>query len=38
MLDEQGIYISRQPKVEGDIGTTPIVPNLEVNVAEIFED
>jgi Uma2 family endonuclease len=37
-LDEQGIYISRQPKVEGDIATTPIIPNLEVNVTEVFED
>lgn len=37
-LDEQGLYISRQPKVEGDIVTTPIVSNLEVNVTEVFED
>jgi len=37
-LDEQGIYISRQPKVEGDIVTTPIVPNLAVDVTEVFED
>jgi Uma2 family endonuclease len=37
-LDEQGIYISRQPKVEGDMATTPIITNLEVNVAEVFED
>lgn len=37
-LDDQGIYISRQPKVEGDIATTPIVSNLEVNVTEVFED
>lgn len=37
-LDEEGIYISRQPKVEGDIVTTPIVPNLAVDVTEVFED
>lgn len=38
MLDEQGIYIGRQPKVEGDIVTTPIIPNLAVYVTEVFED
>jgi len=37
-LDEQGIYFSRQPKVEGDTVTTPIVPNLAVDVTEVFED
>jgi Uma2 family endonuclease len=37
-LDEQGIYISRQPKVEGDIATTPIIPNLAVDVTEVFLD
>jgi len=37
-LDEQGIYISRQPKVEGDIVTTPIIPNLAVDVTEVFLD
>jgi Uma2 family endonuclease len=37
-LNEQGIYIGLQPKVEGDIATTPIVPNLEVDVTEVFED
>jgi Uma2 family endonuclease len=37
-LNEQGVYISRQPKVEGDIVTTPIIANLEVNVTEVFED
>jgi Uma2 family endonuclease len=26
-LNEQGIYIGLQPKVEGDIVTTPIIPN-----------
>lgn len=37
-LDEQGIYFSRQPNVEGDTVTTPIVPNLAVDVTEVFED
>lgn len=37
-LDEQGQYISRRPKVEGDIVRTPIVPNLEVDVTEVFAD
>jgi Uma2 family endonuclease len=37
-LNEQGIYIGLQPKVEGDMATTPIIPNLEVDVAEVFAD
>jgi Uma2 family endonuclease len=37
-LNEQGIYFSLQPKVEGDIATTPIIPNLEVDVTEVFLD
>ena len=37
-LNEQGIYIGLQPKVEGDIATTPIIPNLEVDVTEVFVD
>ncbi len=37
-LNEQGIYISLQPKVEGDIVTTPIIPNLEVDLTKVFED
>ena len=37
-LDEQGLYFSRQPKVEGDVVRTPIVPNLEVDVTELFLD
>lgn len=37
-LNEQGIYIGIQPKVEGDIATTPIIPNLALDVTEIFED
>ncbi|MEI6410411.1 MAG: Uma2 family endonuclease [Bacteroidota bacterium] len=37
-IDEQGMYISRQPKVEGDAVTTPIIPNLAVDVTEVFAD
>lgn len=37
-LNEQGKYIGLQPKVEGDLLTTPIIPNLEIDVTEIFED
>jgi Uma2 family endonuclease len=37
-LHEQGIYISLQPKVEGDFITTPIIPNLAVDVTEVFMD
>lgn len=37
-LNEQGIYIGLQPKVEGDILNTPIVPNLEVDITEVFAD
>lgn len=37
-LNEQGIYIGLQPKVEGDIVTTPIIPNLAVDVTEVFWD
>lgn len=37
-LNEQGKYIGLQPKVEGDLLTTPIIPNLEIDLTEIFED
>ena len=37
-LNEQGKYIGLQPKVEGDLLTTPIVTNLEIDLTEIFED
>jgi Uma2 family endonuclease len=37
-LNEQGIYIGLAPKVEGDIVTTPIIANLEVDVTEVFLD
>lgn len=35
-LNEQGFYFSLQPFLEGDILTTPIIPNLEVNLTDIF--
>lgn len=37
-LNEQGRYIGLPPVVEGDILTTPIVSNLEVDVTEVFAD
>lgn len=37
-LNQECIYIGLQPKVEGDIVMTPIIPNLEVDVTEVFED
>ena len=37
-LNEQGYYIGLPPVVEGDLLGTSIVPNLEVNVTEVFED
>ncbi|MBL7797284.1 MAG: Uma2 family endonuclease [Saprospiraceae bacterium] len=37
-LNEAGIYIGLQPNVEGDLVTTPIIPNLEVDVTEVFLD
>lgn len=37
-LNEQGIYIGLAPKVEGDIVATPIIPNLQVDVTEVFLD
>lgn len=37
-LDDQGQYIGRPAAFEGDLLTTPLVPNLEVNVTEVFED
>jgi len=37
-LNEQQIYIGLQPKVEGDLLTTPIIANLEVDVTEVFLD
>lgn len=37
-LNERGQYIGLQPAVEGDILTTPIIPNLQVDVTKVFED
>lgn len=37
-LNDEGFYIGLPPKVEGDILTTPIIPNLEVDVTEVFLD
>ena len=37
-LDAEGKYIGLPPKVEGDLLTTPIIANLEIDVTEIFED
>ncbi len=35
-LNEQGKYIGLPPAVEGDILGTPLIPNLEVDLTEIF--
>ncbi len=37
-LNERGRFIGLPPVVEGDILTTPIVPNLEVDLTNIFLD
>lgn len=37
-LNEEGRYIGLPPVVEGDLLSTPIIPNLEVNVTDIFEE
>lgn len=37
-LNEQNIYIGLQPKVEGDLLTTSIIANLEIDVTEVFLD
>jgi Uma2 family endonuclease len=37
-LNEQGRYIGLAPSVEGDVMTTPIVPNLGLDVTEVFVD
>jgi Uma2 family endonuclease len=37
-LDAEGKYIGLQPKLEGDILTTPIIANLAIDLTEIFED
>ena len=37
-LNEQGFYIGLPPAVEGDILKTPIIPNLEVDLNDVFMD
>jgi Uma2 family endonuclease len=37
-LNDQGFFIGMPPIVEGDRMTTPIIPNLEVDVTEVFVD
>lgn len=37
-LNEQGFYIGLPPTVEGDILKTPIIPNLEIIVTDVFLD
>jgi len=37
-LNAQGQYIGLQPKVEGDILTTPIIPNMEIDLIDVFEE
>lgn len=35
-LNEHGKYIGLPPAVEGDLLTTPIIPNLEIDLTEVF--
>jgi Uma2 family endonuclease len=37
-LNDEGYFIGLPPKVEGDLITTPIIPNLVVDVTDIFLD
>ena len=37
-LTPEGYYIGLPPKVEGDILTTPIIANLEIDVMDVFVD
>ena len=37
-LNEQGFYIGLPPAVEGDILKTPIIPNLEIDLNDVFMD
>lgn len=37
-LNDEGNYIGLPPKVEGDLLTTPIITNLEIDLTEIFEN
>ncbi len=38
MLNEQGKYVGLAPLTDEDILTTPILPNLEIRLEDIFED
>lgn len=37
-LNGEGVYIGLAPKVEDDMLSTPIIPNLEIDLMEIFVD
>jgi len=37
-LTDEGYYIGLPPKVEGDILTTPIIANLEIDILDVFAD
>lgn len=37
-LNDEGIYIGLAPKVEDDILGTPIIPNLEIDLMEVFSE
>jgi Uma2 family endonuclease len=37
-LNHEGKYIGLQPKVEGDLLSTPIIPNLEIDLVDVFEE
>ena len=37
-LTDDGYYIGLPPKVEDDILTTPIIPNLEIDLIDVFAD
>ena len=37
-LNDEGIYIGLAPKVEDDMLSTPIIPNLEIDLMEIFAE
>lgn len=37
-LNDEGIYIGLAPKVEDDMLSTPIIPNLEIDLMEIFTE
>lgn len=37
-LTKDGIYLMGAPYVEGDIIKTPLIPNLELSVSDVFSD